>query len=231
MSRSIITMDGHTIKTIWPYNLAYAIFVDFGKAVMVYSVDLIKCIDEELTEREAKCLRLYYKHGMTYNEVGDAIGVTGARVREIVSKCLRKLRHPARTRQYMLHTWGELEFTKYENDKLLKRLNDIDQNDGFDEYLKSINYENYISEKSREEFLESSIINLNLETRSLNVIKRWNLYSIRDLIETTANDIMSLRGCGQKTIEDILYKLSLFDLGLKDMNWDQYQEMIKKGEI
>ena len=42
---------------------------------------------------------------------------------------------------------------------------------------------------------------------------------------------MSLRGCGQKTIEDILYKLSLFDLGLKDMNWDQYQEMIKKGEI
>lgn len=55
-----------------------------------------------LTEKEADIIRLRF--GITYNrprtleEVGEIYGVTRERIRQIESKALRKLRHPAKTK-------------------------------------------------------------------------------------------------------------------------------------
>jgi RNA polymerase primary sigma factor len=56
----------------------------------------------ELTPREARVLRLRFglngDHAHTLKEVGERIGVTRERVRQIEGKALRKLRHPRHSR-------------------------------------------------------------------------------------------------------------------------------------
>ena len=56
-----------------------------------------------LTDREAKVLRMRFGIGMntdhTLEEVGRQFSVTRERIRQIEAKALRKLRHPARSRQ------------------------------------------------------------------------------------------------------------------------------------
>jgi RNA polymerase primary sigma factor len=56
----------------------------------------------DLTPREARVLRLRFglngDHAHTLKEVGDRIGVTRERVRQIEGKALRKLRHPRHSR-------------------------------------------------------------------------------------------------------------------------------------
>ncbi len=58
---------------------------------------------EALTDREAKVLRMRFGIGMntdhTLEEVGRQFSVTRERIRQIEAKALRKLRHPARSRQ------------------------------------------------------------------------------------------------------------------------------------
>ena len=49
--------------------------------------------------REALFLTLYYWMDFTYDEIGNADGVTREMVRQIVAKGLRKLRHPPRSRE------------------------------------------------------------------------------------------------------------------------------------
>lgn len=45
-----------------------------------------------LTERELFCLKKYYYDNMILDEVGDLIGVTRERIRQILAKALRKIR-------------------------------------------------------------------------------------------------------------------------------------------
>jgi RNA polymerase primary sigma factor len=52
-----------------------------------------------LTPREAKIIRMRFGFGcdpMTLQEVGDQLGVTGTRIRDIEQRCFRKLRHESR---------------------------------------------------------------------------------------------------------------------------------------
>ena len=60
-----------------------------------------------LTPREARVLRLRFGlqdgHSYTLKEVGDKLGLTRERIRQIESKALRRLRHPRRSRQLRNH--------------------------------------------------------------------------------------------------------------------------------
>ena len=63
---------------------------------------------DTLTPREAEVVTLRYFQGQTFPEIaaklpradnrGGGMGVTRERVRQIISKSLRKLRHPSRSR-------------------------------------------------------------------------------------------------------------------------------------
>ena len=70
--------------------------------LQILSEDVEKAL-ASLTPREARILRLRYGLGggrpLTLNEIGERIGVTRERVRQIARHALRKLRHPSRWRQ------------------------------------------------------------------------------------------------------------------------------------
>lgn len=52
-----------------------------------------------LTEREEEILRLYYEMQLSLDDIAELHCVTRERVRQIILKALRKLRHPSRSRK------------------------------------------------------------------------------------------------------------------------------------
>ncbi|MEY2336290.1 RNA polymerase sigma factor RpoD [Acidithiobacillus ferrianus] len=69
-------------------------------------------LDNGLTEREAKVLRMRFGIGMntdhTLEEVGKQFDVTRERIRQIEAKALRKLRHPSRSERLRSFVDGEV---------------------------------------------------------------------------------------------------------------------------
>ena len=59
-----------------------------------YIKGILKAIDT-LAQREQMVLDKYYRQGQTLEQIGKDIGITGASVRNIVKKAIRKLRHPS----------------------------------------------------------------------------------------------------------------------------------------
>ena len=69
-------------------------------------------LDNGLTAREAKVLRMRFGIGMntdhTLEEVGKQFDVTRERIRQIEAKALRKLRHPSRSERLRSFVDGEV---------------------------------------------------------------------------------------------------------------------------
>ena len=67
--------------------------------------EIINSVFDTLDEREANILKLRFgidtDHPHTLAEVGEIIGVTRERVRQLEVKALRKMRHPMRQRILM----------------------------------------------------------------------------------------------------------------------------------
>lgn len=53
---------------------------------------------ETLTKKEKECVVMYYSDGLTLKQIGEIYGVGQERIRQIIAKALRKLRHPSRSR-------------------------------------------------------------------------------------------------------------------------------------
>lgn len=252
MSRSIVAMDEHTIKTIWPYNLAYAAWCsglgtvnkhDLSFALCIDPKALIDVTDKELTERESHLIHLYFEKGMTYDEIASEIDRTRERVRQVIGKALRKLRYPGRSKRYSLHSWSKLNSLIEENERSNKeaavlKLEYANLEDRIKNFYDSEEYQSFARKQLINEFMDSYIDILELSVRSYNCLTRYNLkksgkrnMTVKELTSMTFEQVRSIKNLGQKALEDILYRLNYYELGLKDMNWNQYQEMTKKGEI
>lgn len=57
---------------------------------------VVERVLDSLTNREGFVMRMLYQKELTHDEVGEQLGVTGLRVRQIEAKALRKLKHPSR---------------------------------------------------------------------------------------------------------------------------------------
>lgn len=63
--------------------------------------------------------------------------------------------------------------------------------------------------------LDKQIEDLDLSVRSYNCLKRASIHSVRQLVEFSENDLMSIRNFGVKSIEEVKDKLESMGLGLK----------------
>lgn len=68
--------------------------------------------------------------------------------------------------------------------------------------------------ENKSEYLEKSVESMGLSVRALKCLKRLNVDYIYELIEKTEHELLNSKNFGKKSLEEIITKLSDFDLAL-----------------
>lgn len=200
------------ITTIYPFNLIYEIeeenqLDDDKLDIRAFSPELIQMQLATLTIRENRCLEMMYRDHMTLDQIGKEFDVTRERIRQIIAKAKRKLKHPIRRRSM-------LACPQNEYDDLIARYQKLE-----DEYKELFNMrvsEGLIDiseyEDDHKELLDKGIIELDLSVRSYNCLCRAGINTVRDLTNITLEDAIKIRNLGRRSLNEIRDKL--MDYGL-----------------
>lgn len=201
------------IFDVYPYNMAAKIF-DIGRSDSRYAIhatriDPTRLIETvaELTDREQEILKYRFKEGLTLKVTGERIGVSMERIRQVEAKALRKLRHPARVRQYTMVPMAEFleekakcqEYAK-ENIRLRDRLAEFERAEE--------------TQKALEPKEEVGIEELNLSVRAYNCLKR-QCRTLSDCEKLTRAKLRMIRNLGKHSEEEIVAKLKEWGITLE----------------
>lgn len=206
------------LTEVYPYNLALDIFgnqwVEAREKALTLSVQGIKSEVAELTEREKKILELRYKNKLTYGEISEIMGVTRERIRQILAKALRKLRHPsklAKMKAYSYHDlvkrsrdYNDLETRNKELEKAILLYTTYKLND---EKLKDIT--------KKIDVVSIPLEELGLSVMAYNSLKRRGTGTLGDIAQMTMADLENVRNLGRKTRDEVLKKIGEYGLKLK----------------
>lgn len=203
----------------YPQDLIYEIFRDDEDIDIVYIEqnfdENFEYILNTLSEREVLVLDGYYRKGYVLESLSFQLDVTRERVRQILMKALRKIKHPSR-RSYLKYGVKvkrlqsgvkelEEELTRLYNEKIsiIKELNI--KIAGFEEEQKRIS----------DNVLFKEIGELDLTVRTYNCLNRARLKTIGDIVKKTEDDMKKIRNLGKKSLKEIREKLYQFNLDFK----------------
>ena len=220
----------------YPYNLIDKINCDIDDPIDVPLSDdqmafLEKVLDNELFGRETDCIRLYFCEKHTLSEIADMYNVTPERIRQILSKALRKLRHPARLKlikygyDVAINLNKDIQAAKTKRSELVlelkKACSDI-------EFLKEALEK--VNEDAKKKFSsEMTFPEMNLSVRPFNCLARWFIYrdksnsiqSYADLNKVSIFDVKrvvmdgtlaNVRNIGKKSSSEVIRKLDEFGM-------------------
>lgn len=204
---------------VYPYNLVDHIF---GEPVMVVlNEDQLEGLNKALsmlTIREQQCLHLYFDEEKTLDEIGKIYGVRRERSRQIISKALRKLRHPSKLAMIKYGIKGQeianLESIEKDIDARRARIDEKvkELNESLAELEEKQHYIEDISGKTcslKSNEIDELFAELDLSVRSYNALKRAGCTSVNDILNLFKDgSIMKVRNLGRKSIEEIMNKLS-----------------------
>lgn len=189
---------------VYPYNLIKT----FKLPLEVPLADQVKknledVIDTRLTKREAICVRKYFGEYKTLEEVGEEFDVTRERIRQIIAKAGRKLRHPS---TYIFITRG-LDYQDRLNEEYERRLNELIEKEARKkvDLHKALVKETYGSEGTIDK--DIPIESLNFSVRTFNCLRRKNVHTVADLEALSLTDILNIRNLGKKSFNEILDKV------------------------
>lgn len=156
--------------------------------------ELVK-IFETLSDKENYVLiKRYFRNKdftiNSYKEIGEELGVTPERVRQIELRAVRKLKHPSRLRRF--------EYVFSSNKEEL----DTD-------YIKTILSDGVtfnFNEATLSAKRDIPIEEIDLSVRSYICLKRAGIKTLGDLFDKTEAELMKLRNLGKKSLREVLIK-------------------------
>ena len=197
-------------KYPWPYNLAYDIFEGDEHFDEILPRALENTVETTLSERESRCIYLHYKDVKIYDDIGKEFGVTRERIRQIIAKALRKLRHPIRSGQFLAVPKSEYNELKKENAVLRSHL---------EELSKMLNIPPTQEPAAVAPFLETPIMKLDLSVRAYNcLVRNGGFRTYKDFINYKISNLMRIRNLGVHSFEEILDKLDKVGFKATDGN-------------
>lgn len=225
--------------TSYPYNLLERLnWNNADPFEFPISDDQLNALEEVkrkcLTERELKVIDMYYKDDLTLVEIGELYSLTSERMRQILAKAIRKLKHPTRLNTIK---YGQ-EVTEMNEQVKEARLKYMDLSAELGRLqLLTKEAEKEISEKrvsllplcGRNCFIDD----LELSVRSYNGLRRYFAETTNKYYnEITADDIFNLflkpevgdcpilniRNLGRRSISEIATKLILRGYNRKVLN-------------
>lgn len=212
----------------YPYNLYKKIFENEWNSEKLSLVLEIPMTNDRwqglqhalhtLTEREQKAIYYYFQQeDNTLEEAGKMLGVTRERFRQILTKGVRKLRHPTRA-IYILKGYkiasGELRKKVFET-----RQKEIDAaNALIDAKIETIkaNLNRPSTELLTSRPKDITILDLDLSVRATNCLSRANIKTLEDLSKMTKCDLCKVRNLGRKSLEEIMFKLKEYGIELEE---------------
>ena len=200
----------------YPYNLLVDIFGGWGEDIndddfianQEMSPDQKDGLDfalNTLAEREKHCVILKYRENKTLEEIGNEYNVTRERIRQVIAKATRKLRHPSRS-NYIRKGYRVASGAVF--DKALEYwLPEIEKARQYAE--SKIEEHKEMAEKAGAELpddkLETDIADLELSVRSYNCLRRAGLNTIGDIVnlEDGQRRMTRVRNLGRKSLEEV----------------------------
>ena len=180
--------------------------------------ELLDYMMMKLTQRESDVIHYRYEEGMTLAAIGEILGVTDDRVRQIEAKALRKLRYSAGwlkvDKDHIIsmlaiqkHLEDDIEIrtkhkvTQYLDSKLvsLKKIIDGCTKTAVKEYLNT--------------HPDISIEDMDFTVRTFNCLKRANINTVDQLRQYTEEELAKVRNLGPSCVMEIKRKLD--DMGIK----------------
>lgn len=227
----------------FPYNLWMEIFGDMPEEPIAQDqVDGIFAALDTLTPREKDAILYYYRDGMTLEQAARKFNITRERLRQIVAKGCRKLRHQSRRWliEYGAEGWKaqstyakrkaeidremaemDAEFGAFVADLQLKRekLSELDRSlDAKSEALAILEAEVAKRGKAFTQAhggaLSLRIDELDFSVRTYNCLARAYVETVGDIINLGKEGLMRVRNLGKKSLDEVVEKLATLGLSL-----------------
>lgn len=189
------------LMTVYPYNMIADLEID---PRIVNPIWFMQTVDEMLTERETEVAHLRYLDGYTYKQIGEAIGLSGARAQQILAKVKRKMRNPYRADNYMV-------VSKYEYEAIDKALTMTQE---------QLKWANDVITKSKYGNLpitpenDISLEELDLSVRAYNCLHRRGFEKLSDFFGVTQAELAGVRNLGRKCLNEIVEKLKTYGIDI-----------------
>ena len=210
-------------KEEWPKNLIKAIFAEDTfeecRVALDWRGTLEYLLISTLTDREEQVLRCRYQEGLTYQQIGEVVGVGNERIRLILNKAIRKFRHPSRAK-YLRR--GMIDCHKAD----CESCRELNYNRGYCEGFRngqldskavaSLNPYQDQEDLSTLPMETAPIDYLDLNVRTYNGLKRANINTIGVLISKSRSELFQLRNIGKRSLDDLEKRLQVHQLALRD---------------
>ena len=216
----------------WPYNLAEEMLgpdVIDGPLSDDQATGLDYVLNNTLTDRTREMILMRYKGEMTLEEIGKEYNLGKERVRQIIARGVRMLRHPSRTK-YLLNGYSgektrqESVDKRREYDMLCAQLGAA-----IEEKTRLLGLENEELERlTRGEYVQNayghSILELDLSVRAHNCLVRAGLDTIGDVVGLISRNSDAVAVCGETPEGVLFYSL----MKIRNMGKHSAQEVIDK---
>ena len=187
----------------WPYNLIEALSFDLESVIEHFEERLENLCKEQrtLTEKEYDMLIKCYKEGLILQEIGDIYNVTRERVRQIISRAIRRLRY--RIKYFLC---GD-----YQNPEKLarKEFEEIKQ-----ELFEKWTYESAMDFLTKYELShprsvgDQDICELDFTVRTWNCLRRAGITTVDELSKFSVEQLMKIRNLGRKSMKEVINKMN-----------------------
>jgi hypothetical protein len=176
------------------------------------SIKIAELASKHLTQKEQEILGEVLVDDKTFKEIGDKLQLTGARVRQIFEKGVRRMYYFIVTIDEKVHKYPELLEKCY---KLEQEITDLRK--GMTEVNKEEDVQPALSPEVQR-LLRIRIEDTSLSVRIKNLCANGDIYgnrpeTIEDLIKLGPEKLKAFRNCGNKSIDEI--RDFLLDNGLK----------------
>lgn len=199
--------------SIYPFNLARDILGSGEAAIKIYIPGLYAAI-ATLMEREADVIRLRYSEKMTLKEIAQEHGVTQERIRQILAKALRKLRHPSRAEMFKAVPYTETRESTNEYYRLKRAYELLEK--AFEVCTaKRAEPGVIVPMAEMAATLQTPIDELNLSARSYNCLKRAGKNTLKDVCSMSERELYGIRNLGSKSASEIINTLAQRGLCLR----------------
>ena len=191
---------------IYPYNLVK----DLVGSTHYMSVDLKAFADRfnGMCQREREILEYRYRDGQTLGEIALRYGVTKERIRQIEAVALRRLRHNAN--EYLLISREAYRDVCNDNKRLRESLNLANKT------IEKMSRDGCAVPKINDLI---SLDEMNLSRRSRNCMARAGKWTVGEIAEMSAEEMLSVRSLGMKSMVEIYRKLKEYGY---DPDWFEY---------